>query len=93
MDLKFEMAWTGKQKTEALSAGENLYPPYAASKTLSLNKNWENKYILEIDTSNTSWAGRFACQHSDLDQDVVHNVAIMRCHSDTNLADLGINSN
>ena len=69
----------GPDVTSSVSAGENFYPPYANLDDIKLERNWEGKYFLSIDTKNTSLAGSYKCQHSNSKNDIVHNVAVFRC--------------
>ena len=48
-----------------------MYPKFMGDGSdVRLKKSWELKYYLEIDTDNTSLAGRYNCQYSDKAEEV-----------------------
>ena len=48
-----------------------MYPTFLSDGSdIRLKKSWESKYYLEIDTDNTSLAGRYSCQYSDKSEEV-----------------------
>ena len=72
-DWKITPAWVlrNNEATYAVSAGENMYPKFLGEGAdLRLQKSWEMKYSLEIETDNTTLAGRYTCQYSDKPEEV-----------------------